>query len=108
MKIILLGYMGSGKSTVAQNIASQLNLNYIDLDSKIENHTKRSVSQIFEEKGEIFFRKVENQLLQDVLNNNQDYVLALGGGTPCYGNNIELLKQSAANLIYLKASIGLL
>ena len=107
MNIILQGYMGSGKSTVAVKLASTLHLQHIDLDQLIESHENLSVTEIFSLKGEIYFRKLESHLLNSVLSQQTNFVLALGGGTPCYGNNLDAIKNGGVS-IYLKGSIALL
>jgi shikimate kinase len=104
-KIILLGYMGSGKSTVAESLALKTGLPHIDLDHEIEMHAGDSVSNIFAVKGEIWFRKTEHQILKEVLQRPENYILSLGGGTPCYANNHKLLFQQKYKTVYLKASI---
>jgi shikimate kinase len=104
MKIILLGYMGSGKSTVAKQVAIGLNIPVIDLDDYIEENENKSIASIFKTKGEIYFRLQESKYLKQLLDQGQDLVLALGGGTPCYANNIDLI-CSASESFYLKASI---
>ena len=104
MKIVLLGYMGSGKSTIAKELAKRMNSTAIDLDDYITNNEKMSVSELFSQKGEVYFRKKETVYLQELLLSNEDLVIAVGGGTPCYGNNMrEILNGS--NSFYLKASI---
>jgi shikimate kinase len=106
MNIILIGYMGSGKSTIGKNVAVVLDFKYLDLDDVIEESEGTTISEIFKSKGEIYFRKIESTFLENVLNINNNTVISLGGGTPCYGNNIELIKNSKnASSIYLKASI---
>ena len=106
MNIILLGYMGSGKSTIGSILASVINFEFIDLDDYIESREGITISEIFETKGEIYFRKTEHNCLKEILFKKNKYVLALGGGTPCYAGNMELIKStSAATSFYLKASI---
>ena len=104
-----MGYMGSGKSTIGRELATVLNYNFLDLDDYIVDKEKTSISNIFKTKGEIYFRKKETEYLKEVIENSEDIVLALGGGTPCYGKNIEVLKgNSSVLLFYLKLSIPLL
>jgi shikimate kinase len=105
MKIIVLGYMASGKSTIGKEISKKLDMNFIDLDVYVSEQEKRSIPEIFKIKGEIYFRKIENIYLKELLNNEGDFVLSLGGGTPCYANNMELIKSSKAKSIYIQVSI---
>ena len=105
MKIIVLGYMASGKSTIGKEISKKLDMNFIDLDVYISEQEKKSIPEIFKIKGEIYFRKIENLYLKELLNNEGDFVLSLGGGTPCYANNMELIQSSKAKSIYIQASI---
>ena len=104
MEIILLGYMGSGKSTIAKQLAHRLHLEMIDLDDYKADKENLSVLEIFNTKGEIYFRKLENETLKEVVATKENYVLALGGGTPCYANNMEIIKEKVFSY-YLKASI---
>ncbi|WP_040279912.1 shikimate kinase [Psychroserpens damuponensis] len=105
MTLFLIGYMGSGKSVIGNNLAEILSYNYIDLDDYIEEKEQTSIKKIFESKGEIYFRKIENRYLKELTNLNKT-VISLGGGTPCYGNNMTLILESNNALsIYLKASI---
>ena len=98
--------MGSGKSSVGKKLASALQLPFKDMDSEIEKAEGSSVSEIFAKKGEIYFRRVENQILKNLLQQADSFVLATGGGTPCYGDAIEvILKTSKVISIYLKAPI---
>lgn len=106
MKIFLTGYMGSGKSVVGKILAKKLNYKYVDLDDQIEVIQGISINDIFNEKGELYFRKLESQILDDILENNSDMVISLGGGTPCYGDNFDrICKQKDTKTVYLKASI---
>jgi len=106
MKIILLGYMGSGKSTIGKALANELNLSFVDLDHAIENEIGMSIRDYFEASGELKFRRLENEVLKKILNENNDMILSTGGGTPCYGNNLDLMKMTFnAKVFYLKATI---
>ena len=109
MIVVLMGYMGSGKSTIGKELATLLNYNFLDLDDYITEKENRSVSEVFKNKGEIYFRKKETQYLKEVIDTHDNIVLALGGGTPCYGNNAEILTLNKnISLFYLKLSIPLL
>ncbi len=104
MKIVLLGYMGSGKSTVAKQLATELELPYTDLDDYIIEKEKLSIKEIFDIKGEIYFRLQESNYLKQLLDDQNQGILSLGGGTPCYGDNMEMIKE-ASRSFYLKGSI---
>ncbi len=106
MKIVLLGYMCSGKTAVGKVLAKALDLEFIDLDHAIEKAMESTIPAIFEKKGELFFRKKEMEVLQNILDKNTGMVLSLGGGTPCYGNNMQLIKERTPYSFYLKWSIG--
>ncbi|MDR9457384.1 MAG: shikimate kinase [Salegentibacter sp.] len=106
MKIFLAGYMGSGKSLLGKQLAKRLNHDFLDLDDQIEVMEGNSIHDIFGEKGELYFRKLETKVLKDVLEDHSDLVVSLGGGTPCYGKNLELIKETPnSKIIYLKASV---
>lgn len=107
MKIVLCGYMGSGKSQVGRLLASKLGLVFFDLDDQIEKNQQKSIKKIFSEKGEIFFRKKENEVLKELLNAPENFILSLGGGAPCYADNLEILKNNKeVRLIYLKVELN--
>lgn len=107
-KIVLVGYMASGKTTIALLLAKATGLTYKDLDEIIEEKTGKTISDIFEQHGEIKFRKLEHDALKDTINSNEGFVLSLGGGTPCYAGNHEFLQQDDVISVYLKASIPIL
>jgi shikimate kinase len=107
-KIILLGYMGCGKSTIAKRLSSATDISVVDLDKSIEDRTQLSVKEIFEQKGEIFFRKLERKILIELLNSQETLIIALGGGAPCYSKNHELLVGDNIISIYLKGSVNTL
>ncbi|MCT8340969.1 AAA family ATPase [Flavobacteriaceae bacterium TK19130] len=109
MKIILLGYMGSGKSSVGKRLANKLKYSFIDLDSQIENKTEMSIAEIFQVKGEIWFRNYEKQALDELLERDEAMVISLGGGTPCYGTVMEELLLHPNNMtVYLKTDLDIL
>lgn len=106
MKIILLGYMGSGKSTVGKELAEQISLPFLDLDDEIEKKENFKISEIFSQKGEIYFRKKETEVLSELLKSDENFILSLGGGTPCYGNNMQLVQDATSFSFYLNLSVG--
>jgi len=109
MKIFLTGYMGSGKSLISQHLSEKMQIPLVDLDDQISLIESQSISEIFESKGELYFRKLESRILEDVLNEPASLIVSLGGGTPCYGINMELIKSFPdAKMVYLKASVGFL
>lgn len=106
MNIVLLGYMASGKSIIGQKLAKMLNWQFIDLDEVISTKEKVSIREIFKTKGEIYFRKIEKLHLEETLLNSDKAIIALGGGTPCYSNNMSLINQTKNTIsIYLRVSI---
>ncbi|WP_299157924.1 shikimate kinase [uncultured Tenacibaculum sp.] len=107
MKIVLIGYMASGKSTIGRLLATEMGLSFIDLDDYIEEKENKSITEVFATKGEIYFRKQEHFYLKELLALDTNFILALGGGTPCYAGNMELLLE-ATNVItvYLQTSIN--
>jgi len=105
MTLILVGYMGSGKSVIGKELAKILDYNYIDFDNFIELKENMPIKTIFESKGEIYFRKAESKYLSEVIHLEKT-IISLGGGTPCYGNNMkQILDVGTAQSIYLKANI---
>ncbi|WP_422091256.1 shikimate kinase [Tenacibaculum ovolyticum] len=107
MKIVLIGYMASGKSTIGRLLSQKMNFSFIDLDDYIEEKEKMTVSEIFEKKGEIYFRKAEHLYLKELMLLDKDIVLSLGGGTPCYAGNMDIITEyKNTNAIYLKTSIA--
>lgn len=107
-KIVLLGYMGCGKSTIAQNLSKIINIPFLDLDKCIEERVNLSINEIFEKHGEVYFRKLEHEMFVELLQSSENTIIGLGGGTPCYANNHELLKGDDVVSVYLKASIDTL
>ncbi|MCJ7465906.1 MAG: shikimate kinase [Maribacter sp.] len=105
MKIVLLGYMGSGKSTIGRLLGSDLNLDFIDLDTYIETYEHEKIPAIFNQRGELYFRKKEHIYLNDILLEKQNFVMATGGGTPCYSGNMALITNNTTASFYLKLSV---
>lgn len=105
MKIVLVGYMGSGKTTVGKLLAKELEISFLDLDELIEEGLGDTIPNIFQGKGEIFFRKKEHEYLNGVLSNKNNFLLSTGGGTPCYSGNMETMLALADHVFYLKISI---
>lgn len=106
MKITLLGYMGAGKTALGQALAQEWQLPFIDLDQRIEASTGDTIAQTMRNKGELFFRQIERKHLQQVLQ-EEAFVLATGGGTPCYYNNIEDINKHSHS-VYLNLSVSTL
>ena len=101
-RIILIGYMGAGKTTLGKSLARHLGLEFIDLDWYIENRFHQSVSQLFATRGEEGFRKIEQNMLHEVAE-FEDVVISAGGGTPCFSDNMEYMNQQGLT-VYLKAT----
>ncbi len=99
-KIFLIGFMGSGKSTVGRKLASQLKWSYIDLDEKIESEAGMKITDIFSVKGESWFRELESKMLRS-LETETKAVISTGGGTPCFDDNMEYMLATGIT-IYLK------
>lgn len=94
MRIYLIGFMGAGKSHWGPLLAREGGLRFFDLDREIEESQGLTIDQLFTQKGEESFRIVEKELLQLLAENHSEFVMACGGGTPCFLNNIEYMKRS--------------
>lgn len=105
-KIFLLGFMGSGKSYVGRRLAQSINANFIDLDDLIVQKNGQSIPEIFQQHGEAYFRASESACLKS-LENVKNTVVALGGGTPCFFENMEWINQNGVS-IYLKTNPNIL
>ncbi len=106
MKIVLLGYMASGKSLIGKKLSTILDYKFIDLDNYIEDKEGKSISKIFLEEGEIYFRRVEHSCLKEILKTKENIVLSLGGGTPCYFDNMKIISEAnSVNSIFLNVTI---
>jgi shikimate kinase len=107
MIISLIGYMGSGKSLIAKVLSDNTGLDLLDLDQHIESQQQQKIAEIFKNQGEIGFRKIENQTLLACLNDGQSKILSLGGGTPCYYDNIQQINQQSIS-VFLQTSVSTL
>ena len=105
MKVFLIGYMASGKSTLGKALAKALALPFIDLDVEIERTTNTTISEIITAKGELHFRKVESAMLKDLLEQHETGVFALGGGTPVFYNHMDVL-NAKGETIFLDVPVG--
>jgi len=105
--IFLTGFMGSGKSTLGEKLASLRHLNFIDLDHYIEKKEKKTISSIFKNDGEDTFRVMETKNLLEILKIAEPCIIALGGGTVCFGDNLALIKNKDL-LVYLELPVSIL
>ena len=101
MIISLLGYMGCGKTHISKLVSKKMDFEYVDLDFEISRKNRMPVSEIFEKKGEIYFRKQEREVLEELLASKTDTVLSLGGGTPCYYNNMEAINHGSLSFFLM-------
>src|SRR5215471_10073133 len=104
MKIFLIGFMGSGKTHWGQLLADKLQLPFYDLDTIVTEKEGKSISDIFAEKGEEYFRYKEKESLEELVNEQDQFILSSGGGTPCFFNNIEFMKKNG-KVVWLNTSI---
>jgi shikimate kinase len=98
--VYIIGFMGSGKSTAGKKLASALEWTFIDLDRKIEEQAGKTIPQIFSQNGEEYFRSVESEVLRSTAGLEKT-VVSTGGGTPCHGDNMELMLRTGLT-VYLK------
>lgn len=102
-RIILMGFMGAGKTTIGKALAKVLDFELIDTDERIEQEQGRKISDIFEKDGESAFRDMETELLKDLAESRDDFILSIGGGMPVREENRRLLRE-IGTVIYLKTS----
>ena len=103
MKIFLIGYMGSGKSTAGKKLAAKLGMDFIDTDDCIEKEQGRGISEVFEKEGEEKFREQERDYLQKLMEKD-NMLIATGGGTPCFFNNMDVMNANGIS-VYFKMSV---
>lgn len=99
--------MGSGKSHISKILSDKLNFKLIDLDKEISKRNKMTIPEIFDKKGEIYFRKLERETLEEILASEKNTILSLGGGTPVYYNNMEIINHNSKS-VFLRASVATL
>ncbi len=107
MKIYLIGFMASGKTTVGLELAKILGYRFVDLDEYIETKQGRSIKLLFEIKGEEYFRMVEQDALKEVASFDGDYVISSGGGTSCFYNSVDFMNNTGMT-VYLRMEVATL
>lgn len=95
---------GSGKTTLGQQLAIHLQLSFIDLDEEIVQAAQKSIKEIFEQEGEDYFRQLESKLLKNNVNKSSEFVMATGGGAPCFFDNMDAMKK-AGIVVFLNTSL---
>ena len=101
MKIFLIGFMASGKTTIGREVARRTGWAFVDLDERIERREGRSVSAIFAERGEEAFRRMERECLEEACRADHNIIVATGGGVPCFFDNMERMNRAGIT-VYLK------
>lgn len=105
MKIFLIGMPGSGKTTLGKQVAEHLQVDFVDLDLEIERQEERSISEIFREQGEDEFRLIEAKLLRTSAASTRSFVMATGGGAPCFHKGMEVINEHGIS-IFLDCSVN--
>jgi shikimate kinase len=100
MKIFLIGFMGSGKTTLGRKLAARMNCEFIDLDHKLEQQVELSIAEYFSFFGEDAFRKLESEVLKKTIYPD-DVIISTGGGLPCYFDNMDWMKANG-KVVYIK------
>ena len=107
MRVFLIGFMASGKSTVGKKLANKIGLPFIDLDNYIEEKFNTTIRVLMNDKGQDVFREIERDTLKSVIEENKSAVISTGGGTPCYFDNMERMKSSGET-IYIEVDIPII
>jgi shikimate kinase len=107
MKIFLIGFMGSGKTYWGKKLSEKLTLPFFDLDEQIESHEGKAITQIFADDGEEYFRLLEKDTLHIITESHDSFIMAAGGGTPCYFNNIEFMNKTGTT-VWINTPVDLL
>jgi shikimate kinase len=98
MKIFLIGFMGSGKTYCGKQLSGKLHIPFYDLDELIVTEKGKTINEIFAEDGEEYFRLKEKEILHTITESQETFIMACGGGTPCYFNNIEYMNESGVTV----------
>src|SRR5262245_28632315 len=98
MKIYLIGFMGSGKTYRGRQLSEKLGMPFFDMDEQIISSEGRSINEIFGTNGEEYFRLKEKEILHVITETHSSFVMACGGGSPCYFNNIDYMNQSGTTV----------
>ncbi len=104
MIISLVGYMGSGKSHISKILSAKLHYKLLDLDKEISLRLNKSIPEIFQNDGEIYFRKKEKEILEDVLQEKENSILSVGGGTPTFYKNMDAINEKSTSF-FLRTSV---
>ena len=107
MKIFFLGFMGSGKTHWGKRVSEKLQIPFFDLDEQIMTHEEKTIPEIFSENGEEYFRLLEKDILHIITESHDNFVMACGGGTPCFYNNIDYMNSSGTT-VWLNTPIDVL
>ncbi|MBI1770225.1 MAG: AAA family ATPase [Bacteroidetes bacterium] len=98
MKFFLIGLPGSGKTTLGKQLAEKMKLPFVDLDLEIEKTEGKTIQEIFAEKKENYFREMESKTLKKFCSTKTDFVMATGGGAPCFFNNMEVMNHAGKTI----------
>jgi shikimate kinase len=107
MKLFLIGFMGSGKTHWGKLLSEKLHLPFFDLDKLVADTEGKTITQIFAEMGEEYFRYKEKQVLEEVVVEHNEFIISCGGGTPCFFNNINFMKKHG-KVIWLNTQVDVL
>ena len=107
MKIFLIGFMGSGKTYWGRQLSQKLDLPFFDLDEQIVNAENKTITEIFANEGEEYFRLKEKEIMHIITESHTTFVMSCGGGAPCYFNNIEYMNK-AGTTVWINATIDTL
>jgi shikimate kinase len=107
MRIYLIGFMGSGKTHWGRLLSEKLSLPFFDLDEQVTTHAGKSIVEIFDNEGEEHFRVMEKEVLHIITESHESFIMACGGGSPCYFNNIEYM-NNAGTTVWINTSLDVL